>query len=425
MTDLATQEHYRARPAGLLLRGFLRAMPALFALARRVWPIPSMGGRHVATHYDDVREVFATDAAFAVLYAENLAVITGGEPFFLGMGDEPRYWQQLAAMRAVVLPQDLAELADRAERLAREKVESASKVEGEWREIDVVELIRETTFALLGTYFGIPEPSDGRLDVWACRLFEFQFTGSVDDAGWLAETDAFASALRQHIDDEIARRHQGGNAAPDVLARCLDRQRAGQEGYSDLQIRTAILCMIVGGPPQPPMVVPQAMEQLLRRPDQLALAREAAAQEVVAASEGKGDEADRRLYRIVREALRFDPLAPGMFRTTVMDRTLAAGTARAKRIPADAKVLAAFASAMMDPRRVARPRRFDSERPDSDYMHFGHGLHECFGRHINEATLHRMLKPLLQRPGLRRAKGRRGRLSKRGGFADHLVVTFK
>ena len=79
---------------------------------------------------------------------------------------------------------------------------------------------------------------------------------------------------------------------------------------------------------------------------------------------------------------------------------------------------------MMDPRRVADPQRFDPLRPASDYIHFGYGLHECFGRHINHATLHLMLKPLLKQPHLRRAPGAEGRLRKNGAFAERLVVEF-
>ncbi|HKM70867.1 MAG TPA: hypothetical protein VJX94_12570, partial [Stellaceae bacterium] len=58
------------------------------------------------------------------------------------------------------------------------------------------------------------------------------------------------------------------------------------------------------------------------------------------------------------------------------------------------------------------------------YMHFGYGLHTCFGIHINQALLPSMLKPLLKRPGLRRAPGRPGHLLKRGAFADQLYVNY-
>jgi cytochrome P450 len=80
------------------------------------------------------------------------------------------------------------------------------------------------------------------------------------------EVDEIAPAFRALIDAEITRRRAGG-AAPedDVLARCLQAQVEGDPWFTDAQIRTSLLCMVVGGPPQWPMVVPQAMEQLLRR----------------------------------------------------------------------------------------------------------------------------------------------------------------
>ena len=198
-----------------------------------------------------------------------------------------------------------------------------------------------------------------------------------------------------------------------MLGRYPALQAEGVEGFSDKAIRTAILCMVVGAPPQPPMVVSQAMEQLLRRPEALA-----AAAAVTAAND------DALLHDIVREAMRFDPLAPGLPRIAVQEWTVARGTRRARTIPKGATVIAAFPSAMMDDRRIPSPTRFDPGRRSHECIHFGHGLHECFGRHINGATLHMMLKPLLRRPNLRRACGPAGRLIKNGPFAEHLVVEF-
>lgn len=106
------------------------------------------------------------------------------------------------------------------------------------------------------------------------------------------------------------------------------------------------------------------------------------------------------------------------------DWTLARGTRHERTLKAGSTMLAAFASAMMDPRRVSDPKRFDPHRPASDYIHFGHGLHQCFGLHINRATLHLMLKPLLKHQNLRRVPGRAGRLHKNGPFAASLTVAF-
>lgn len=383
------------------------AIPWGFGLMRRFRPILRLGSLYVVTLHDDVREVYRTDQAFRVPYKDNLDVITGGEPFFLGMADTPEYQAQLDAMRRVVRPEDLPMLAARAESMAEAIVAASSGA------VEVVGLVRRVTFDLLAAYFGVPEPAVGRLDVWATRLFEYQFTGSPKDKDLRAQVDAIAPAFRAHIDAEIARRKAEPDGRDDIVARCLALQAAGEPGYTDVEIRTAVLCMIVGGPPQPPMVVPQAVEQLLRRPTALAAAHGAAL----------ADE-DDRLHDILLEAMRFDPLAPALPRRTTQEWTVAAGTRRQQTIPAGATVLVGFASAMMDERRLPNPTVFDPGRRPYEYIHFGCGLHECFGRHINHATLHRMLKPLLARPGLRRAKGPDGRLTKNGIFAERLVVAF-
>jgi cytochrome P450 len=388
------------------VRGAVVALePAAFAVLRAVWPIPHLGKLWVVTRYDDVLEVFADDASFGVVYRENLDVITGGQPFFLGMGDTPHYRQQLDAMRRVFLAADLTALGDQAEALAEQHVAATGA------RVEIVALIRDVTFGLIAAYLGIPPTPRGNIAAWATRLFEYQFTGSPKDVALRAEVDEIAPAFRRHIDEAIARRKAAAAGPDDVLGRCLAHQAADAPGYSDVEIRTALLCMMVGGPPQPPMVVPQAMEQLLRRPAALAAAAQAAR-----------EDDDPALHDIVFEAMRFDPLAPGLPRVALKAAMIARGTAREASVAPGDTVLACFASAMMDPRRVADPSVFRAGRPSCDYVHFGHGLHECFGRFINHATLHRMLKPLLRRPDLRRAPGSDGKLRKNGIFAERLVV---
>lgn len=401
------------RPGPIGLRKWLSSrlmalMPLAFRLLRRFRPILRMGATYIVTRHDDVREVFATDHAFAVPYKDKLDVITGGQPFFLGTGDTAAYHAQLNTMLQVVRANDLPALAKRTQSAAEEiVVGSAGRIEV------VDQLVRRVAFGVLSEYFGVPEPPDGDLRVWATRLFEFQFADPKGDPALRVEVDEIAPALRTHVDHEIARRKAALPAHDDILARCLKLQAMGRPGYSDIEIRTALVCMIVGGPPQPPMVVPQAMEQLLRRPDALAAAQEAARANK-----------DALLHDIVIEAMRFDPLAPGLPRIAVTDAVIARGTRRETRVPKGSTVIAAFASAMMDERRLPEPQRFDPARRAYEYIHFGYGLHECFGRHINHATLHLILKPLLKQLRLRRASGPEGQLSKNGPFAERLVVEF-
>jgi cytochrome P450 len=407
---LGSTEPLRPAPSGAkrrLIGAAMAALPGVLRLARALPFLPRIGTTYLVSRHDDVREVLGSDASFRVPYAKNLAVITGGEPFMLSMDDTAEYREQLSKLRRVVLATDLPRLGNEAETAAEARVAAAGG------QVDVVDLVRQVSFEVIARYFGVPAPRHGRLDVWGTRLFEFQFVAGPGGAGLRAEVEVIAPAFREHIDAAIASRKADGAVVDDVLARCLQLQAEGVPGYSDREIRTALLCMVVGGPPQPPMVVPQALEQLLRRPGVLAAARGTAM---------AGD--DDRLWRLVREAMRFDPLAPWLPRVLVEDAWIARGTRRGRQIPKGSTVLASIASAMHDGRRVPFPQSFDPKRREHEYMHFGGGLHECFGREINRATLHRMLKPLLRRPNVRRAPGKEGHLSKRGPFAERLVVAF-
>jgi cytochrome P450 len=395
---------------GRLQAAFFKYQAPIFRFARRVLPIANLGMVFV-TRYDDVLEVFLNDPAFRVPYAANLQLIMDSNAFFLGLDDTPEYESDIAAMRAVVQRADLAALA------ASAAAEADRLLDASHGRIDVVDFTRQVTFGVLCPYFGITPPAQGDLRVWATRLFEFQFTYTgkfgpdVTDPLYL-DAARMAPLLRAHVQGLIDRR-RGGGGADDVLQRCLARQAAGEPGYTDEKIRCALIGFLVGGLPQPPMVLPFALEQLLERDRELAQATTHAE---------AGDTAS--VARFMFEALRFDPLAPLLQRKTVTDTIVAAGTKHATTIKAGKTVAVCFASAMRDPRRIADPETFDADRADSAYMHFGFGLHRCFGEAINRAVLPAMLQRLLKR-GIRRASLPDGWLVKRGIFADTLWVEFE
>jgi cytochrome P450 len=410
-----SREVLRPAPGGLkpfIMARVMALLPLCFRLLRAVRPILRVGNTVVVTRYDDVREVFLNDKCFRVPYRAKLDVIMGGLPFFLGMDNTTEYRRDTAAMREVVLTTDIPQrLAPRAEQLGDQIVTAHAG-----RSLEVVgALIRRITFQVYQEYLGIPDPDGQDLQVMATRLFEFQFADPGNDPALRAEVDVFAPRLREHIRALIAERRIAGQSVEhdDVLGRCMVMNANGTPGFDDDQIVAALMGFIVGGPPQPPMVVPQALEQLLRRPDALAGAQEAARQND-----------DTLLAGYVFEAMRFDPLAPALPRIATAATSIAAGTSRATPVSSGANVLVAFSSAMMDERRVADPRVFNPRRPANDYIHFGYGLHQCFGIHMNKALLPLMLKALLKRKGLRRAPGAAGQLRKRRAFADKLFVCY-
>ena len=402
------------RPAAHGLKAAITAwvmalLPFAFRILRAVRPIARFGNTVLVTRYDDVREVFLNDAAFRVPYAEKLNVIMGGQPFFLGMDDTPLYRRDTDAMRKVVRINDIPErLTAEVERMGQQIVAEAG---GSLEVVD--QLSRRIAFEVYSNYFGVTAPPGGDLRISATRLFEFQFIDPDNDPSLRAEIDVIAPALRNHIQHLIEARRSAGQGPDNILGRCVDMQAQGIDGFGDDQIRSALLGFIFGGPPQPPMVVPQALEQLLRRPDALAGAQQAARD---------GD--DKLLAGYFFEAMRFDPIGPFMPRVASKDAAIAAETSHAAQVPKGANVYVAFSSAMMDQRRVPDPQAFNPRRSPDQYIHFGYGLHQCFGIHLNKALLPLMLKALLQRQNLRRAPGPRGKLIKRGAFADTLFVNY-
>ena len=382
-------------------------MDGVFRILRNLWPIVSFGKFAMVTRFDDVQEVLSRSEVFVNSYNDKLNVIMGGHPFFLGMTQTEEYTRDTTNLRMVVRREDI-----------EQRLASATTTEVERRvaasggRIEIVDFVRSVTFDVFCDYFGTPGPPDADLRVWATRLFEFQFADQANDPSLRAEVEVYAPQLRAHIDGLLAARRQQP-ALDDVLGRCLALQAMGAPGMDDETIRTNLIGLIVGGLPQPPMAAPQALEQLLRRPDALALAQEAARQDN-----------DVLLAGAVFEALRFDPLAPGLVRQAAEDYVVAAGCWRAHRIRQGATVVAAIRSAMHDGRRVPHPESFMADRRPYQYLHFGYGLHTCFAMHINLALLPLMLKPVLKRAQLKRADGPDGHLSKRGVFADRLVVTF-
>jgi cytochrome P450 len=134
----------------------------------------------------------------------------------------------------------------------------------------------------------------------------------------------------------------------------------------------------------------QALLMLFAQPD--ALARAAAA--------ARADD-DDLLCDLVFEALRFRPINPMVVRVTTQDYVLAAGEPHQTTIAKGTRVFALTWSAMFDPRVVDAPDAFRQGRPAYQDLHFSTGLHACFGRYISRIQIPQILKPLLQRDGLR------------------------
>ena len=378
-------------------------LPALLGVLRRVRPIVSVGRYAVVTRNDDVRAVLEDHAGFTVaLYAPKMEAITG--PFILGLDDTPLYRHDDVALRAAVREEDLAGIGQAILEGARERMAAGGTLN---LVRDVVDPVVERVMA---TYFGTPGPDGATQIRWAKSLFHDIFLDPQNTPAVHARALADAAEMRPHIDGLIAARKaalRDGEAVPDdVLTRLLKAQ--GEEpSLRDIAIRHNLIGLIAGWIPTVSKAFTLAIDELFDRPDELAAAQRAAA-------DGDLD----RVGAYVFEAMRFRPQASGLLRMCPADRVVAPGTPRATTIRAGTTVLVATQSAMFDPAAVEAPRAFRVDRPPESYLHFGHGLHTCFGLQINRVQLPALALAVLERPRLRRA----GKLEMDGPFPSSLAI---
>ncbi|HEU4414039.1 MAG TPA: cytochrome P450 [Candidatus Angelobacter sp.] len=379
----------------------------IFAILREIKPVLVVKNFALVTRFADVQEVLARDDVFQVPYGPAMEAVTGGQNFFLGMQNSPAYERDVTNMRMAMRREDIGRIAAFVAQTAEGLVAASGGT------IDVVALSRTVPVRWIGSYFGTPAKSEQDLADWASIIFQFLFADLNHDPAVQAAALAAAAKLRPWLDDIIAQRKAQPSQADDLLNRCLALQGLGLPGMDDISIRNNFTGLIAGAIPTTSKCCAQAMDELLKRPAALAAAQEAAR---------AGN--DPLLAQYVFEALRFNPNNPGLFRTAAEDYTVARAESHATLVPKGTTVLAATQSAMFDGRVIDSPGDFLTGRPDYGYMHFGYGLHRCFGQYVNRVQIPGILKPLLQRRQLRRAAGNSGQLQRTGPFPSRLTVEF-
>jgi cytochrome P450 len=373
----------------------LRAFAPTLTLSRVFVKAYENTGTAVLTRREDVLDVLSRDDDFEVVYGPRMRQLTGGENFFLGMQPSWPYQRDVSAMRLAARQSDVTQIVlPRAGEGARDAVRASKGA------LDVPQQLSLVVPAdMVAHYFGTPGPTREAMIEWTTLLFWYLFLdlGASPELG--ARSLAAAADLRTYLDRAVAERKRSQSDRDDVLNRCLALQRSGTPGMDDLGIRNNLLGLVIGAIPTLSKAACLVLDALLDRPQELAGAQAAAR-----------DEDEARTAQYIWEALRFNPHNPVIYRRATCDAVVARSTLRQRTIPRGTLVFAVNFSAMFDPLAVPEPTQFCVDRPWSTYIHWGYGLHTCFGAHINRAVLPAMLMPLLQQRNLRRAPGARGRI---------------
>ena len=386
-------------------------MRPLFGTLRSIKPIFTAPRIAAVSLYPDVLEVLGDEAAFSVvpIYAAKMEATTGD--FVLGMDNTPQYEFEIGLMRSAIQSEDIVRVRTEAETLARQQVDGAAA-----GALDAVSaLSRFVPNRMVGSFFGAPGPDDSTNMRWMRSIFREIFLNLGNDPNMAADADACSKQMSDYLRGLLARRKAelaGGEKLPDdFMCRLIALQAGATAPFDDSVILRLVGGTTVGTVDTISKAIAQALDQILTRPLTL---RDAA-------SAVNADDEDA-LQHIVFEALRFNPQNPFLLRRCMQDTAVAKGTDRETTIHAGSLVLVGTELAMFDPAVFPEPDVFRADRHMENYIHFGHGMHTCFGHLLAQQIIPGTLKPLLQRSGLRRADD--GGIRYDGAFPESFPVRF-
>jgi cytochrome P450 len=397
------------RQIGSAVTGSPRVLRAAFWVLRNLRPVLMLGKTTVVTRNADVVDALDRDREFTIAQINGERMESAHAAFILGWDRSAPYDRESAILRRAVLPTDLAGLGTRVTQLAEAAI-NAAHCEGR---IDVVSgLSRLVPTRVVASYFGVPGPNEQIMMRWMRTLFYQLFFNRSNDSGVVRTATVYANLLRDYLIHLIETRKMDAIESDDILTRLVKMQSEPGDSLDDDGVRRNISGLIVGAVDTTSAAVAQAIDQLLDRPQELA----------AACAASRADDVNT-VAKYVFEALRFNPQTAGLLRYCAASADVGIGSSRSN-VSAGSTLLLATLSAMFDPAVFQKPSIFRIDRKMDSYLHFGAGMHTCFGRLINQVQIPHIAMALLKLKGLRRAAGAAGRLVYDGPFPDRLVVEF-
>jgi cytochrome P450/deferrochelatase/peroxidase EfeB len=389
----------------------------LYSISRRFMPLMPLAGLLHVTRDAQVREILLRPDDFITPFGPEMKQLGGGATFVLGLQGE-EHDRQHAIVSAIIRREDGTRIADMSGRFASALLANSGG------RIDIVEdLVKRVPAEICLRYFGLRCEDIGAFGDWTMALSAFLF----GDPYGKQETREIALDAGQRIcaviDEALARtrivlvRGQLKVGEGDTLIERLAlMESAGQVSESEIAI---LMGLATGFIPTNTLAATRMLEILMQRPEALAMARRAAAENDLEA-----------MRRIGLEAGRLNPaLAPGQWRYAPHDTTLEID-GKHRPIKAGTTLLVSTMSAMRDGRAVKQPKRFWPDRtgPDGTWQEpdllFGIGPHVCIGKHLAIEQITALFMVLMKQPGLRAVKGKTGKLQSVGPFPRHWQMEF-
>ena len=362
-------------------------------------------------------ELMQRDEDFTVeeINAKKMAHQKGA--FFLGMDrTNPQFDRERNFVRKSTTVADLEVIRAYVRSTSEEIVERA-RVLGK---IDVADtLCRVVLVRLIEQYFGVPGPTEYVMKEWLRALFYDLFLNFTNNKKRHEEAVIAATARKDWILELIETRKQdvkdGKKLDDNVLNRLIImQQEEGNEWFDDDTLQRNMGGLITGILETTNKAVIFVLDELFNRPDALRGAIKTAQ---------SGDM--KKMYGYVSEALRFNPVQPGVLRYSEKPQVIKGKGNKEYTIPAHAVIFALTSAAMFDPAAFPEPKKFNPER-EAVYMNYGFALHECYGRYINAVTISEFVAAILRLENVQREDASTGRGTGLhiGPFPNNFVVTF-
>lgn len=373
-----------------------------FALLRKHKPVLVFGKKAVITRDRDVRDALARNTELTIAEINSPSMLRLNGPFFLGMDSSEQYTREQGDTRKVIRSDEGRLIHDIVRRHCDDLISAAWLV----GRIDMVsQLSRPVAARFIGDYFGVPGPHETKLMHWMRALFHDLFINLSNDREIRYAAEQSYHELAPYLLALIAERKQQirqGYAGEDFLSRMIGLQLSGQISLDDDGIRRNISGLIVGALDTTSKVSTLIVEQLLNHPEWLEQARSVVD--------------DEQAFRhLCFDVLRFDTMASVMRRYSRNGVDIAG-----VHIPQGCEVFIATASAMFDEEAWLEPYRILTDRPLDRYLHFGDGMHRCFGEYINRIQIPLIVASLVRLPNLRKHSA----LLYDGPFPDQFVLAF-
>lgn len=382
----------------------------LFATLRKVSPILKTPNGYIITLFDDVQEALTRNDVFTVApYAPKMDPSVG--PYMLARDDSEINYRDKAMMRVVLRMDDLPEVRKMVAKYTNEALDKAKGT------IEVVSQIsRRSPIRLTQDYFGF-NASEKELFKWSYCTQSDMFHNFTNDATVHKNNVQSGKEMKEFLSKEIVNHRKQIQKDPKLddsfsrLIKISDSSKA--TGFDDERIIANIMGLLVGGIETTSQAIVQVLDLFIRVfPKKMAEAKKYA-------KEGNNEKFDAYVW----EALRFNPINPFVARLSSQDYTLAAGTARATKIPKGSVALISTRSAMRDEKQVPDADSFKTDRPNYHYMHLGFGAHECLGKYIGMVEITEIVKQILLRNDINAASV--PEFTNGSPFPEKYILTYK